>query len=731
MDNRKKELVDRILAADTAYYNEGRSVLTDREYDALKAELAEIEAAEGGPEPDSPTLAVGAPLPTDEGLQRFRHPYPCQSLDKTKDGAAYVRVFQFHAGMASSVIVVLMWKLDGLTLQLYYKDGVLVHAVTRGNGGEVGLIVDHNARYITGIPQEIPYKGELVVRGEALMTFAEFERIKAEEEDAQGYANARNLCAPTVQFKDEPKNARLRGRQVLFKAFQLVHMEDGFPSGSFSARLDWLDGQGFDTVGRMTVPVDALPDAMAAMDGSVPALGYPVDGLVCALDDCDYAAAQKSDNAHHPHQTCGYAFKWEDESVETRLVRVHWQAGRTGLLTPVAEFEPRQIEGTTVARATLCNVSELRRVLGDTPFVGQALSVYKANKIIPKALPSGDRTAPEGAELLALPTACPACGGPVVLEEGDGCAVLRCVNPECPAKHVKRLAHLCERDCLDIRGLSESTVEKLAGAGHVREFADFWHLGEHPEIAGMEGFGDKSLAKMQAAAEKARECDFVGFVHGIGIPMFGKGQAKMLKKHLLEDPDIAGSPERSQALFKETCRLILEGHDFTAAEGIGKARADALVSVLTDEVARDVLGGGTATEIGRLCREVRFKEAHVAKPKPAAKAAEAGAGNEGAKAAADAAADAQGEAMPAGATSAVAGKTFVVTGAVRHFANRDALHADIEARGGKTAGSVSKKTDYLINNDKESATGKNKKARELGVPVITEDEYMAMAGGAC
>ena len=714
MDNRKKELVDRILAADAAYYNEGRSLLTDREYDALKAELAEIEAAEGGPEPDSPTLAVGAPLPTDEGLQRFRHPYPCLSLDKTKDGAAYVRMFREYAAKSASDKVVLMWKLDGLTLQLYYEGGALVHAVTRGSGGEVGLIVDHNARYITGIPQEIPYEGELVVRGEALMTFEEFERIK-EEEGEQGYANARNLCAPTVQFKDEPKNARLRGRQVLFEAFQLVHME-GAPK-SFAKRLDWLDGQGFDTVDRMVVQAAALPDAMAAMENAVPALGYPVDGLVCALDDCVYAAAQKSDSSHHPHQTCGYAFKWADETVETRLVQIHWQAGRTGLLTPVAEFEPRLIEGTTVSRATLCNVSELRRVLGDTPFMGQELSVYKANKIIPKALPSEDRTAPEGAERLMLPTACPSCGGPVEVEEGDGCTVLRCKNPECPAKHVKRLAHLCERDCLDIRGLSESTVQKLTGAGYVREFADFWHLGDHPEIADMEGFGDKSLAKMQAAAEKARTCDFVGFVHGLGIPMFGKGQAKMLKKHLLTDPEIAGSPERSQALFKETCRLVLEGHDFTAAEGIGKARADALVGVLTEAVARDVLCDGTATEIGRLCREVRFKEAHVAKTVPATT------GNTSAKVATGG----SNATMPSGAASQVAGKTFVVTGAVHHFANRDALHADIEARGGKTSGSVSKKTDYLINNDKASASGKNKKARELGIPVITEAEYLAMA----
>lgn len=675
-----RELIKKLNEASSAYYN-GEEIMDNHEWDRLYDQLKEMEEYTGIVYPNSPTQIVGAPVKVDE-LVSVQHEFAARSLDKTKDISVFPEIFKKRAaGMA-----VVMWKLDGSTIVPTYDDGKLTLAATRGNG-EVGSDITHNAPYIEGIPMEIPYTGHLVVRGEAVMSYAEFDRINSEitnEEDQ--YSNPRNLANATVTMQD---SAEMRERKIQFFAFKLVHMDDPLPEDqdTFMGRLDYLDSLGFDTVYRLYGDSNCdLIDVMNGFSDAVPQFEYPVDGLVVASDDVRYAESLPG-TGHHPDPLVGYALKWKDEEVETTLREIEWSPSRTGLINPVAVFDPVHLEGTEVTRASLHNVSILRE---KRLRVGDRIAVYKANKIIPQVAanltPGNDLAYSE-----SHPLYCPCCGQethPRVTErDGRTVEVAMCMNPECPAKHVKKFVHFVERDCMNIKGLSEATLQKFIERGFIREFADLYHLDRYKDqIVEMDGFGQKSYDKLIAAVEASRKTSFVPFVHALGIPNIGKGQAKLFNKEYSGD-------------VREFFENVYNRHDFTRIEGIGEVLNDNLLQwgneylrYIPFEDDLDRVSVSLNLEICDLLEEVEIQIPE--------------------KVSED--------------TNSLNGKIFVITGKLNHFTNRDELVAKIEELGGKASGSVSKNTSYLINNDVSSTSGKNKKAKELGVPIISEDEFLEM-----
>ena len=673
-------LSDKIRKAADDYYNGRDSGITDYEYDAMVAELQMLKAEAGIVEDE----AVGAaPLSGPKVI----HEYPALSLAKTKDIEQFCRSFNGQS--------VLMWKMDGLTLQLTYDKGRLQVAATRGDG-EVGQDITKAAPFISGIPQTIPYQEKLVVRGECVMSYSDFELINSALPADEQYANPRNLASGTIAAAAlDP--AVLQERPLAFKAFTLVYREH-MPA-YFSERLAFLADNGFGFV-DYCVCADYLELAKTMRDweNRVPNYNYPVDGLVAA----DQMAAKYDDltrypgTGHHPDTHKGYAFKWADEAKETVLRDIEWSPSRTGLLNPVAVFDPVELEGTTVTRASLHNLSYIR---GLNLYIGDTVTVYKANKIIPqlcenKTLHDADTTIGEN-------VICPICGQPATQHTHNDTVSVVCVNNRCPAKQVGKFVHFCERDCMDIRGMSDKTVEKLVNAGYLKEFADFYKLKDHAEeIAAWDGFGEKAVANMLSAVENSRKnVRFVPFIHALGIPNIGKGQAKLLNGQYKTVKDlfaIVTKHNYEQWTPHMSDEAIAE---LTAIDGIGPVLALNLLTWLRTYVLTEAGATEPAlTEIVNLTAELEFE-------------------------------------TPVETTTAsddrakLSGLTFVVTGKVENFENREAIHSFIEEYGGKTAGSVSKNTSYLVNNDVTSTSGKNKKAKELGIPIISEDDLIKMVKG--
>lgn len=683
---KKKEmeaLIKALNEASSAYYNGGTSSMSDREWDAMFDQLKKMEEETGVVYPNSPTQGVGAPVKVDKLLE-VRHEFPARSLDKTKDISVFPKIF----GKRAAGMAVVMWKLDGSTIVLTYDDGQLALAATRGNG-ETGTDITHNAPYIAGIPQKIPYKGHLVVRGEAVMSYKEFERLNnSRPEGVEEYANPRNLANSTVGMKDSEE---MRKRKIQFFAFTLVHMDDQIPDDqdTFMGRLNYLDSLGFDTVYRLYG--DSQSDLIEVMNGfsdAVEQFEYPVDGLVVASDDVRYAETLPG-TGHNPDPLVGYALKWQDEIVKTVLRKIEWSLGRTGAITPVAFFDPVELEGTTVSRASVHNVSIMKKY---RLRVGDTIGVYKANKIIPQVAvnyTADENHTPALKYKESHSVHCPCCGMETESHiSDDGTTEIEvCVNPKCPAKDVKKFAHFVERDCMNIKGLSEATLQKFLDSGFLHEFADLYHLDRYKDqIVSMEGFGQKSYDNLIDSVEKSRRTSFVPFIHSLGIPNIWKGQAKLF------DKEYNGDVEK---FFVD----VFQRHDFTHIEGIGEVLNDNLWKWGNEYLRYIPFGDYYDRVYPFLNLEVchLLKEVKIQVPKESSV-----------------------DAAP------LAGKTFVITGKLKHFANRDALVAKIEGLGGKTSGSVSKNTSYLINNDVESTSGKNKKAKELGVPVISEDEFLEM-----
>lgn len=703
---RMKELVNKLNEASNAYYNGKDEIMSNHEWDTMFDQLAQLEEETGIILPDSPTSKVGADEIGGNGLKKVRHEFPALSLDKTKDIYEFPKVFS----KAASGDCVVMHKLDGCTLCLTYDGsrnggcGRLVQAVTRGNG-EIGSDMTYQASYIEGIPMTIGFKGKLIVRGEALMTYSEFERINSNlEEGEEEYSNPRNLANSTITMK-EPG---LKGRKVIFKAFKLVYMEPAADDkievpATFFGALTLLERLGFGVVEHELArayssnpDVDSdLPDqiinVMNSFSDRVETLDYPVDGLVVASDDYKTADALPV-TGHHPNRLTGFAFKWADECVETTLREIEWSPSRTGRINPVAVFDPVQLEGTTVTRASVHNVSIVKKL---RLRVGDKISVFKANKIIPcidKNLTPGDELT--YAESHAC--TCPVCGmetSPMITHSGDrDVEVEMCTNPDCAVKQVKKFVHFCERDCMDIVGLSEKTLEKFIEKGFIEQLADLYRLDtfEH-NIATMDGFGQKSYDNIWKSIQRSRKTTFVPFIHALGIPMVGKGQAKLFDKAY-------------KGNVKKFFNDVYNRKTFTDIDGIGEKIELSLwdwgsrylgwipfEKDLLDEMWRTSCN----TEVYDLLRWIDVEipaEANVA------------------------------------GKDILSGKTFVITGSVNHFKNRAELQAKIEELGGKATGSVTKKTSYLINNDVESTSGKNKKAKELGVPIISEDKFLEMIG---
>lgn len=658
-----KEMIEKLNNAADAYYNSGVEIMSNYKYDALYDELVDLEKETGIILPNSPTQKVGF-LVMDK-LPKEKHEFPALSLNKTKDMSLFPKTF----GTRDNIAIV-MWKADGSTVVATYDNGKLTKLVTRGNG-EIGQVITHNAPYIKGLPMEIPYKGHMVVRGEAVMTYEEFDRINenlpAEQEP---YKNPRNLANATITLLDSSEMAQ---REILFEAFNLVYMDTMPTPDTFYSRFLMLANQGFNLIEFETASgteelINVMDDFTERIEkGYGPA--YPVDGLVVAANDVVYAESQPG-TGHNPNKLVGYALKWEDETAETTLREIEWSASRTGLLNPVAIFDPVELEGTTVTRASLHNVSYIKNL---RLRIGDKISVFKANKIIPQVLnnlSAGDVLKYHESH----PSVCPVCGSnevtPYISSRPDGqnVEVVICSNPSCAAKLVGKFVHFCERDCMNIEGLSEATVEKFIQRGFLKNLDDIYSLSKYEsEIVNMEGFGQKSYDNIISAIEKSKETNFVSFIHSLGIPNIGKGQAKLFAKAFNKD-------------VKEFLLAVENNnYDFSSIEGIGPV----ISQILFDWGYKNI-----PTEVSSLISVLKFNDK---KEKT---------------------------------DNTLAGRTYVITGSLNQFKNRDALKDFIEEKGGKVAGSVSKNTSFLINNDITSTSGKNQKARELEIPIISEETFL-------
>ena len=668
---RMKELHRQLLAASRAYYQESREIMSNFEYDRLYDELLELEKETGTVLAGSPTQKVGYEVLSE--LPKEAHEAPMLSLDKTKE----VPVLQEWLGSQKGL---LSWKLDGLTIVLTYEGGELVKAVTRGNG-EIGEVITNNAKVFANVPIRIPYQGQLILRGEAVIKYSDFARINEEIEDVDAkYKNPRNLCSGSVRQLNNEITAK---RSVNFEAFMLVQAvaaenagaaedaatvgmpDDGTDHGRFHnsrrEQFEWLKTQGFDVVEYKEVKAAALPDAVAEFAEAIQSYDIPSDGLVLLMDDIAYGDALGR-TAKFPRNSI--AFKWADEILETTLREIEWSASRTGLINPVAIFDPVELEGTTVSRASVHNISIMEAMeLG----VGDTITVYKANMIIPQIAENLTRSGN-----IVIPKICPVCGGETQIRQMNDVKSLYCMNPDCQAKKIKSFSLLVSRDALNIDGLSEATLEKFIAAGFIHSYADMFHLDRHKEaIVSMEGFGEKSYENLMAAVKKASHTNLVRVVYGIGVAGIGLANAKMLCRAFGYDFD-----KMRHATAEE----------LTAVDGIGAVLADAWIAYFASEKNREAVDGLLAELT--IENEAENTEAAI-----------------------------------------FAGMTFVITGSVQHFASRKELQAFIEARGGKATSSVTAKTTYLINNDVTSNSSKNKKAKELGIPIISEQDFLNMMGG--
>ncbi len=643
---RMQELVELLNRAAKAYYQDADEIMSNYEYDALYDELQALEAKTGVTLSSSPTVNVGYEVLSE--LPKERHPSPMLSLDKTKDVAG----LQAFAGDQK---VVMSWKMDGLTIVLTYREGVLVKAVTRGNG-EVGEVITANARTFKNLPLHIPYKGELILRGEAVIGYKDFEKINEEiaEVDAK-YKNPRNLCSGSVRQLNSEITAK---RNVKFYGFSLVQAEGVDFHNSRAAQLDWLAGQGFEVVEHIIVSREEIPAEVIKFSEKIVSNDFPSDGLVLIYDDIAYGQSLGR-TSKFPRDS--FAFKWADETSQTVLREIEWSPSRTGLINPVAIFDPVELEGTTVSRASVHNISIMEELeLG----IGDQIEVYKANMIIPQIAENLTRSGVQD-----IPKVCPVCGGATEIRSISNAKALYCTNPECQAKQLKSYALFVSRDALNIDGLSEATLEKFIARGFIHDFADLFHLEQHQEeICEMDGFGEKSYNNLIASVEKARETTLPRLIYGLGIANIGLANAKLICKEIGHDPEKV---------------MDLTSEDLAAIDGIGDVIAGNYVAYFADAEHRELFE--------KLLKEVRLPEEQE----------EAG-------------------------EQTFAGMNFVITGSVEHFANRNEVKALIESKGGKVTGSVTSKTNYLINNNVESTSSKNKKAKDLGIPIITEEDFLKM-----
>ncbi len=650
--SRMKELVDKLNEASKAYYAKDEEIMSNFEYDALYDELVKLEEETGVTFANSPTVNVG--YEAVEELPKEPHEKPMLSLAKTKDREEL-------RDWLNGKEALLSWKLDGLTIVLTYEDGKLLKAVTRGNG-EVGEVITQNAKVFVNVPLQIPFKGQLVLRGEAVITYTDFEKINSQmAEDEEKYKNPRNLCSGSVRQLNNEITAK---RNVRFYAFSLVKAEEG------GLEKDWkndrenqflfLKEQGFEIVDYIRVSTNSILEGIKAYEEKIVTYDVPSDGLVLTLCDLDYAKSLGR-TAKFPRDSI--AFKWQDETKETILKEIEWSPSRTGLINPVAIFEPVELEGTTVSRASLHNVSIMKNMqIG----IGDHVMVYKANMIIPQIAENLTKSGN-----LEIPDSCPACGGITKIQKLNDVESLYCINPECPAKKVKAFSLFVSRDALNIEGLSEATLEKFIAKGFIQKLGDIFRLDEHrEEIVSMEGFGCKSYDNLMQSIEKAKDTTLVRILYGIGIAGIGLANAKVLCKHFDYDIDKIMTASKG---------------DISAIEGMGDVLAQAVVDWFEREDNRAILAD--------LLQNLQTTAPSVI----------------------------VGE-------QTLIDKIFVITGDVHHFANRSELKEFIESRGGKVTGSVTGKTTYLINNDVNSTSGKNKKAKELSVPIISEDEFLAMVG---
>ncbi len=645
---RMRELTTLLNQAAKAYYQENREIMPNVEYDRLYDELQALEQETGITLSGSPTAMVGYEILSE--LPKERHAAPMLSLDKTKDVEALKNWLGNKEGLLS-------WKLDGLTIVLTYREGKLFKAVTRGNG-EIGEVVTANARAFDNIPLTIPHKGEVVLRGEAIIRYSDFEKINAEISDAESkYKNPRNLCSGSVRQLNSQITA---GRHVRFYAFSLISVE-GIEMGhaeaenSRQAQAAWLAAQGFDVVEHRVVTAENIEEAVQYFAGAIAGNDHPSDGLVLTYDDIVYGESLGR-TAKFPRHSI--AFKWADELGETRLRYIEWSPSRTGLINPVAVFEPVELEGTTVSRASVHNLSILKELaLGE----GDTITVYKANMIIPQIAENKTRSGP-----VQWPAACPVCGGETHVHQDGDAETLHCENPDCQVKKIKSFALFVSRDALNMDGLSEATLEKLIGIGAVHELADLFRLEDHQEaIVSMEGFGQKSFENLCQAAKKAADTTLPRLLYGLGIANIGPANAKMICKAFDYDLDRIVSATRE---------------DLSCVDGIGPVIAKAFAAFFESEKNRETLA--------HVLEYVHIQQEAVS------------------------------------GDQSLAGQIYVITGSLEQFANRDACKAFIEERGGKVTGSVTKKTTALINNDITSSSSKNKKAKELGVPILTEAEFL-------
>ena len=651
-EQRIKYLIEQLNHASQAYYNGQNEIMTNYEWDAMFDELTLLEQETGIILEDSPTQRTGMEV---EAGEREEHEFPALSLAKTKQ----VEELQAWAGDRD---IWLSWKLDGLTLVLTYDGGVLTKILTRGNG-TAGNNITFLKQAIGGIPLTIAYKGHMVVRGEAVISYSDFDQINDMiEDDDEKYANPRNLASGTLNLDDLEE---VKKRHVNFHAFTLVYLDD--PILSWGERMKYLEDMNFIVVEHEKTTASGLSDVIERWTEKVERgeMDLPVDGLVICYDDTEYAASG-SVTGHHATRA-GYAFKWADEAVDTRLRYIEWSCA-VSTISPVAVFEPVQIEGTTVSRASLCNISEIERLgLG----AECTLSVIKANKIIPKCIAVKDAKGE-----VVIPETCPVCGAStkIHISPKSGTKTLHCTNPDCTAKNVKKFTRFVSKQAMDIDGLSVQTMLKFINQGYIREFADLYHLSEHfDEISQMDGFGEKSCTNMNLAIEKSRNVHPVNLIYALCIPMIGIDAGKKIV---------------AEVGFDGFLKRMEEQDDFEDIDGIGLEKSNSILLWYQKKENRMMLE--------HLLQEIQVEKVEV---------------------------------KDTSAGSCV-GQTFVITGDVHQFKNRNEFKAYVEAQGGKVTGSVSKKTTYLVNNDLESASSKNKKAKELGIPIISEDTFVEMFGRA-
>lgn len=646
--DRVKLLVGQLDQAARSYYSEGIEIMTNYEYDQLYDELVELEQRTGVVLANSPTMRIGYEVLSE--LPKETHSTTMLSLDKTKEVDALQSFIGTHQGILS-------WKLDGLTIVLTYSNGELVKAVTRGNG-EIGEVVTNNAKTFKNIPLHIQYKGDLVIRGEAVIRYSDFNQINERMENVESnYKNPRNLCAGSVR---QLNNEITASRNIRFYAFALVQAEGVEFENSIAKQFKWLKQLGFEVVEHYIVDEESIVEQVDCFAKKIGDYDVPSDGLVLFYDDLEYGNSL-GQTAKFPRN--GIAFKWADEIAETQLLEIEWSPSRTGLINPVAIFEPVELEGTTVSRASVHNLSIMEELgLG----IGDTIKVYKANMIIPQiaecVTASGN---------VVIPEKCPACGESTQIMNENGTNTLNCVNVHCSAKHIKLFTHFASRNAFNIDGLSEETLKKFVTKGFLKELADIFKIAKHEEeIVTMEGFGRKSYDNLIKAIDNAREIMLSKFIYSLGIPNIGLSNAKMICKSL------NGSLENVMLATED---ILVE------IDGVGKVIAKAIVEYFRDNT--------NINSIENLLNEVTVINEETS-----------------------------------GDEQLLAGNTFVITGNVNHFANRNEVKELIEKLGGKVTGGVTSKTNYLINNDVASSSSKNKKAKQLGIDIITEEQFLEIIG---